>query len=81
MNLSQIIKVFNIEETSAEIIFPTIILYQQLLALVPAQEIIVMPNRFIDGMKLLHIAKQTSTDYTESLQDELMSLEEFGVEL
>lgn len=74
MNLSQIIKVFNIEETLAEIIFPTIILYQQLLALVPAQEIIVMPNRFIDGMKLLHIAKQTSTDYTDSLQDELMSL-------
>lgn len=74
MNLSQIIKVFNIEETSAEIIFPTIILYQQLLALVPAREIIIMPNRFIDGMSLLHIAHKTSSEYTEGLQEELMSL-------
>ncbi len=74
MNLSQIIKVFNIEETSAEIIFPTIILYQQLLALVPAQEIIVMPNRFIDGMMLLSIAGRTSDEYAELLHEELMSL-------
>ena len=74
MNLSQIIKVFNIEETSAEIIFPTIILYQQLLALVPAREIMVMPNRFIDGMTLLHIANQTNSGYADELHEELMTL-------
>ena len=74
MNLSQIIRVFNIEETSAEIIFPTIILYQQLLALAPAQEILVMPNRFIDGMTLLHIANQTNTEYADSLHEELITL-------
>ncbi|MEG1345129.1 MAG: HD domain-containing protein [Acidaminococcaceae bacterium] len=74
LNLIQIIKIFHIEETSAELVFPTIILYQQLLALVPAQEIIIAPDKFIDGMKLLHIAKQTSPSYIEGLQVELMSL-------
>lgn len=74
MNLTQIIKVFGIEEVSAEILFPTIVLYQQLLALVPAKEIIIMPNRFIDGMRLMHIAKQDNFEYISFLQDELLSL-------
>ncbi|HIU64218.1 MAG TPA: HD domain-containing protein [Candidatus Avacidaminococcus intestinavium] len=74
MNLTQIIKIFAIEETSAEIIFPTIVLYQQLLALVPAKEVIVMPNRFIDGMRLMHIANNDNTAYVSFLQGELLSL-------
>ena len=50
LNLPQIIKVFKINEDVAELVVPTILLYEQLLALVPVQEIILTDDRFIDGI-------------------------------
>lgn len=74
MNLSQIINAFNIEKTSAEIIFPTIILYRQLLALAPVDEVLIMPDRFIDGMRLLYLVRELDGEQLAKLQDELISL-------
>lgn len=74
LNLVQLIKIYHIEEASAELVLPTILLYKQLLSLAPAEEVIVTPDRFIDGMKVLHIARRTDPEYISKLQFILRSL-------
>ena len=74
LNLPQIIKVFKINEAVAELVVPTILLYEQLLALVPVQEIILTDDRFIDGICLLHIGPKASKDYADELEQEQLSL-------
>ena len=74
LNLPQIIKVFKINEDVAELVVPTILLYEQLLALVPVQEIILTDDRFIDGICLLHIGLKASKDYADELEQEQLSL-------
>ena len=64
LNLPQIIKVFKIKESVAELVLPTILLYEQLLALVPTKEIIITADRFIDGIQLLHIGPVSYTHLT-----------------
>ena len=74
LSMAQLVKVFNLEETSAELVLPTIILYQQLLSLAPAKELIITPDRFIDGMKTLYVARNTNKEYIKDVQGVLMSL-------
>ena len=74
LNLPQIIKVFKIKESVAELVLPTILLYEQLLALVPTKEIIITADRFIDGIQLLHIGPKTDKEYAAELEKEQLSL-------
>ena len=74
LNLPQLIKVYNIPESVAELVLPTVLLYEQLLDLVPAQEIIVTGDRFIDGMQLLHIGTKTSEVMCKNWERELIGL-------
>lgn len=74
LNLPQLIKVYNIPENVAELVLPTVLLYEQLLDLMPAEEIIVTADRFIDGMQLLHIVNKTDKEYRKKLDQELISL-------
>ena len=74
LNLPQLIKVYNIPESVAELVLPTVLLYEQLLDLVPAKEIIVTGDRFIDGMQLLHIGTKTSEALCKYWEQELISL-------
>jgi exopolyphosphatase/guanosine-5'-triphosphate,3'-diphosphate pyrophosphatase len=52
LNLPQIIKVFGLKEDAAELVLPTILLYEQLLDLAPAEEVLVPKDRYIDGVAL-----------------------------
>ncbi|MDD4321520.1 MAG: HD domain-containing protein [Acidaminococcaceae bacterium] len=74
LSMTQLVKVFNLEQTTAELVLPTIILYQQLLSLAPAKEIIITPDRFIDGMKTLYVARKTNKEYIKGIQGVLLSL-------
>lgn len=74
LNLAQIMKVYNIPEDVAELVLPTVLLYEQLLDLVPAEEVIVTADSFIDGMRLLHIIEKTAPEYRQKLDRELISL-------
>ena len=74
MNLPQIIETFNIPESLAELALPTVVLYEQLLHLIPAKEIIISADNFIDGMQLLHIGKKTSPALCKAWEQELISL-------
>lgn len=74
LNLPQIIKVFGLPESAAELVLPTVILYEQLLDLIPAEEIIITSDRFIDGMQLLHIGRKTAPELCKNWEAELVSL-------
>lgn len=74
LNIPQLIKVFNIDEESAEMVLPSIILYQQLLNITPAENIIVPPDRFIDGMKVLYVAGVKDKKFINKLTEMRLSL-------
>ncbi len=74
LNLNQIVQVFKLPESAIEVVLPTLLLYEQLLDLTPAKEIIITNDRFIDGMTMLHIAEQKNPEVIEALDKELISL-------
>ena len=55
LNLPQLMSVYKIPENAAELVLPTILLYERLLDVLPVEEIVVTEDNFIDGMQLLHI--------------------------
>lgn len=72
MSLAQLIQVYKLPENVAELVLPTVLLYEQLLHLIPAKEIIITADRFIDGIQLLHIGNKTNPVMRKEL--ELISL-------
>ena len=48
--------------------------YEQLLHQIPAKEIIITADRFIDGIQLLHIGNKTNPVMRKELEQELISL-------
>lgn len=74
MNLPQIIETYNLKEHMAELALPTILLYDQLLHILPAKEIIITGDSFIDGMQLLYIGNKTSPEMHKAWEQELISL-------
>ena len=74
LNTVQIMKMYNLTESQAELVLPTTILYQQLLNLTPVEDIIIPPDSFIDGMKVIYVARATDQVYLEQIQDMRLSL-------
>ena len=74
MNLPQLISAYHIPEHVAELALPTVLLYEQLLHVLPAQEIVITGDSFIDGMQLLHIARKTNLALCKEWEQELISL-------
>ncbi len=73
-NVSQLMQVYALSENAAELVLPITILYEQLLNLIPAEEIIITSDRFIDGIQLLHIGRKTDEDLCKEWEKELISL-------
>lgn len=74
LNMPQIIKKYSIPESVAELALPTVLLYEQLLHLIPAKEVIITGDSFIDGMQLLHIGGKTSPELRKAWEQEMISL-------
>lgn len=74
LNLPQMMRVYNIPEQTAELVLPTILLYERLLDLLPVEEIVVTEDNFIDGMQLLHIGLATNKEQKAEWEAELVSL-------
>lgn len=74
MNLQQIIKTYDVPEGIAELALPTVLLYEQLLHLLPAKEVIITGDSFIDGIQLLQIGKRTSKEICKEWEQEIISL-------
>lgn len=74
MNMPQIISEYHIPEHVAELALPTVLLYEQLLHLVPAKEIVITGDSFIDGMQLLHIGRKTNPVLVKEWEQEIISM-------
>lgn len=74
LNTTQIMQHYNLDEVQAEIVLPTTILYQQLLTLTPVEDIIIPPDSFIDGMRVLYVARKVNPEFLEQIQNMRLSL-------
>ena len=74
LNLPQLMQTYKIPENAAELVLPTILLYERLLDVLPVEEIIVTEDTFIDGMQLLHIVAANNKEQAAEWHKELLSL-------
>lgn len=74
LNLAQLMKMFKLVESKAEMVLPTIVLYNQILAITNAQEIIFSDAQLVDGVTLLHTAEKTKDPLTMELEQQVLSL-------
>lgn len=74
LNVAQLMNVFDIDEESAEMVLPSIILYQQLLTIAPTKHIVVPPDRFIDGMNVIYVAGSKDKKFIKQLTEMRLSL-------
>lgn len=74
LKVPQLVKIFSMDEPMAEMVLPTLTLYQELLSLSNVEEILVPPDRFLDGVVYLHVAEETQDPWLNSLEDEVVGL-------
>ena len=74
LNLPQIMSRYRLSEVSAELVLPTILIYERLLDVIPVEEIIIADDTFIDGMQLLHIGSKEDKVQKLEWEKELVSL-------
>ena len=65
---------YGFPENRAEMVFPSIILYQQILNLTAEEQIVVLDTSFIDGFAIHHIGEKTQDPYLGALEDQIISL-------
>ncbi len=74
LNLPQLMKTFNLGENKAEMALPTIVLYNQILAITNAPEIIFPDAQLVDGVTLLHAAEKMEDPFILTLEQQILSL-------
>lgn len=74
LNLPQIITAFQLTEHKAEIVLPTIVLYKQILSLTSPREIMVLSDRFAEGVVIKHIAEKTDHEHKELIESQMINL-------
>lgn len=74
LNLTQLMKMFKLNEAKAEMVLPTIVLYNQILAITNAAEIIFSDAQLVDGVTLLHTAEKTKDSLVTELEQQVLSL-------
>ncbi len=74
LNLPQLMKTFRLGENKAEMALPTIVLYNQILSITNAPEIIFPDAQLVDGVTLLHAAEKTEDPLIAVLDEQILSL-------
>lgn len=72
--LPQLLQMYGLSENLGEIVLPTIILYKQILSLIQVSEIVIPPDKFLDGITKLYIAQACSSEYMNKLEADVISL-------
>lgn len=72
MKLAKIMQEFDFSEHVAETVLPTMIFYQQLIALSEVPELVFPADKFIDSLILLYVAKEKDHPWLEELEEELL---------
>ena len=74
LNLPQLMKTFRLSENKAEMALPTIVLYNQILSITNAPEIIFPDAQLVDGVTLLHAAEKVEDPFIAVLDAQILSL-------
>ncbi|MCX7780558.1 MAG: HD domain-containing protein [Negativicutes bacterium] len=74
LNLPQIMAAFDLTESRAEMVLPTIVLYKQILALTTVEHIVIPSDQLIDGFVLKHIAEKTKDSLLDVMDNQIVSL-------
>ena len=74
LNLPQLMKMFKMVESKAEMVLPTIVLYNQILSITNAPEIVFSDAQLVDGVTLLHTAEKTKDSLIPELEEQVLSL-------
>lgn len=74
LNLPQLMQTFDLSESKAEIVLPTIVLYEQILSLTRIEEIIIPHDHFMDGITMLHIGERTKDPWIDVIEEQTVSL-------
>lgn len=74
LNLTQLMKMFKLVEAKAEMVLPTIVLYNQILSITNAPQIIFSEAQLVDGVTLLHTAEKAKDPLTLELDQQVLSL-------
>ncbi len=74
LNLPQLMKTFHLVESKAEMVLPTIVLYNQILGITNAPEIIFPDAQLVDGVTLLHAAEKIGDPFMVTLEQQVLSL-------
>ncbi len=73
-NLPQLMKTYRLSENKAEMALPTIVLYNQILSITNAPEIIFPDAQLVDGVTLLHAAEKVDDTLITTLEQQVLSL-------
>ncbi len=73
LNLPQLVQAFDLTESRAEMVLPTIVLYQQILALSNVSQIVVSGAQFGDGITISHIADKSHDKWLEVIEQQIIS--------
>jgi exopolyphosphatase/guanosine-5'-triphosphate,3'-diphosphate pyrophosphatase len=73
LNLSQLMQTYDLTESKAEIVLPTIVLYKQILSLTRIEEIVIPHVHFMDGVALLHIGEKTKNPWIQEIEAQVVS--------
>ncbi|MBP2636819.1 MAG: ppx 1 [Firmicutes bacterium] len=74
LNLPQIMAAFQLPEHKAEIVLPTIVLYKQILLLTNPEQIMILSDRFSDGVIIKQVAEKTGHKHKEVIQNQMVNL-------
>ena len=74
LNIPYLMNAFGLPEARAEIVLPTIMLYQQIMSLTEIGQIVVPNTSFLDGVTIHHIAEKTHDPYMNVLDEQIVSL-------
>lgn len=73
LNLPQLMQAFHLSESRAEMVLPTIVLYQQILALSNVGQIVVSGAQFGDGITISHITEKTGDEWMSVIETQIVS--------
>lgn len=73
-NVPQLMAAYQFNEARAEMVLPTMMLYQQILSLTDVGQLVVPNAAFIDGITLHHVAEITQDQFVSEMEGQIVSL-------
>ena len=74
LNIPYLMQAYNLPEARAEIVLPTLMLYQEILTLAEVGKIVIPQISFVDGVTIHHVAEKTQDPFMAAMDEQIVSL-------